>query len=516
MKPNHPVVFLSLLVVLALLLTAFLPVAVSASSDSYIELSKISGSAGTSITISGYDFTEDYFYYVFFDGTYKAKGSIDENGEFTKSFTIPSSANPGETYEIAVFASETARSGPDYTDDFDESAYANFDVTEIYIQLDYESGKAGDSIEIYGYGFSEDYYYYVFFDETYKSKGNIDEYGEFTKTLTIPSSVDAGETYEIRVFASESSNSSPSYNDDYDESATADFKIDEADPFLEIDSYSGKAGDTFKLSGSDFGSEKTITVYWDETKIGPTFSASPEGEFSEQEYTVPETPYGIHTIKVMNSAGTFYTLEYSVDPKISLSNDSVDAGNSITVSGSGFEGSSTLTFYLDSTALETTGKTSSSGTLSSTSVLIPDSGVPSGDHVIEVQDASGNSATANINISIPEPVATPSPAVISTPANSPPVQNNPVQNNPGQNNSIPNGPDPGQNNTAGTDIQVTAQTVVPAANQPVQENQPEQPQPTAPAPSGLPFWVIILIVIASILVVLLTVSFIIRARHSQR
>lgn len=501
MKPYSPSAFLSLIVVLALLLTTFLPVTVSASSESYIELSKNSGSSGASITISGYDFTEDYYYYVFFDETYKSKGSIDDNGEFTKSLTIPSSADAGMTYEIAVFASETAHDDPEYFDDYDESAYTDFEVTEIYIELDYESGKAGDSIEIFGYGFSEDYYYYVFFDETYKSKGTIDEYGEFTKTLTIPSSVDAGESYEIKVFASESSNNSPSYNDDYDESATADFQVDEADPFLEIDSDSGNVGDTFNLSGSDFGAEKTITVYWDETKIGSTFNASSDGDFSDREYTVPETPYGIHTIKVMNSAGTYYTVEFSVGPKISLPSTSVIGGNSIIVSGTGFEASSTITFYFDSTTLDASGKTSSTGTLNSASVHIPDSEDSYGSHVLEVQDASGNSASAEIEVSAPETVVTSTTSEIA-----PPVQTTSVP-------VVTNNPAPAQNTTGAVNTRNPSQTSTQAVNPPDQANQSQQ-QAQGPAPSGLPVWVIVIIIIAAVAVIMLIITLIARRRHS--
>jgi hypothetical protein len=503
MKPKNIAVFLSLTLVLAILLTAFLPIAVSASTDSYIELSKSSGSTGTSISINGYDFSEGYFYYIFFDGVYKSKGNINDDGEFVKTFIIPSSANVGETYEIAVFASESAHGDPEYDDGYDESAYADFDVTEIYIELDSENGKTGDSIEIYGYGFSVDYYYYVFFDETYKSKGTIDENGEFTQTLTIPSSVDAGKEYEIKVFASESNNSSPTYTDDYNESTFTDFQVDEAEPFLEINIDSGNVGDAFNLGGSDFGAEKTITVYWDETKIGPVFNASSNGDFSDREFIVPETPYGIHTVKVINSAGAFYTLSYFVDPKINLSSTSVTGGNSITVSGTGFEASSQVIFYLDSTALDTTGKTSSTGTLKSTSILIPDSEDFSGSHFIEVQDAAGNSASMNIEISPPTPVV-PSTQPETVPA----VQTSPVPavtDNPGPNN-------PALTPDTSVSTQASSKSAAPANNQPGQANQPQQPPGS---PSGFPVWAIVLIGIAAIIIILLVVLLVARRRNSN-
>jgi hypothetical protein len=500
MKPKNLSTLLSLVVVLAILLITFLPVvSVSASSDPSIELSKTSGAVGTSITISGYDFTEDYHFYIFFDEEYLKSGTIDDNGEFTKTITIPDDYDAGD-YVITVEANEDSVSSPDIDDDYEESAEADFEIRDITIELNSYSGQAGDSIEIYGFDFTDDYYYYVFFDETYKAKGTISSSGKFTKSITVPSS-SAG-TYEIAVMARESSNSSPEYDDDFDESASVDFEIiDEA--ALEIDAGSGNVGDTFHLNGSGFGDSKTITVYWDETKIGSTFTSTSSGTFSNKSCTVPETYYGTHTIKAINSSGTYNTLTYSVTPKITLSSTSVTSGSSITVSGTGFKASSTITFYLDSTAQSMTGTTSTQGTLSSTGITVSSSNISPGSHVLKALDASGYSASADIVVYSPTPVITPTPT-----KNPAPVQTAATP-------AAPNTPPPTK---TAVDNQVSALTTVPANNQPSQttgQGTQTSRQPPPGSSSGVPTWAIFVITgIFVIIVILVTLLIIARRRKS--
>jgi hypothetical protein len=493
MKPKYLSPFFTLIVVLAMLLTAFVPaVAVSAASPS-IELDDDSGEAGDTIEITGEDFTEDYHYYIFFDEEYLEKGSIDDDGEFTESITIPDDYDEDEDYIIAVFACEDSYSSPDFDvfdEDDDEYAEADFYLEEsdedIYIELDPDSGIAGDEIEVNGEGFTEDYYYFIFFDEDYLKKGSIDGDGEFSKTITIPDDVDPGETYEIEVFAREDSNSDPEYDDfdeDDDEYGEADFDIEEADAAIKSDSTSGNVGDTFTLSGSDFGKSKTITVYWDGTAIGSTFTSTSSGAFSGKTYIVPETYYGTHTVKVADALDISATLTYSVTPGIILSSISITGGNTITVNGSGFKASSNITFYIDSTVITSTAKTSASGTLSSTSVTVPTT-VSAGSHIIKVQDASGYSASANITITAPTPTTSPTPTPTPTTTPTP---------------------------TPTTTIEPTpTQTLT---TTPVTTSSPA-PTSTSTSSSGFPVWAIIVIIIMVIALVVV-IAFIVRRKAQQ-
>jgi hypothetical protein len=488
MNPKHFSSFFTLIVVLAMLLTAFVPaVAVSAASPS-IELDDDSSEAGDTIEITGEDFTEDYYYYVFFDEEYLEKGSIDDGGEFTESITIPDDYDEDEDYIITVFADKDSNSDPEYEDEYDEYAEADFYLEEsdedIYIELDPDSGIADDEIEVYGEGFTEDYYYYVFFDEEYLEKGSIDDDGEFTESITIPDDVDPGETYVIEVFAREDSNSDPEYDDfdeDDDEYAEADFDIEEADAAIESDSTSGNVGDTFILSGSDFGKSKTITVYWDGTAIGSTFTSTSSGAFSGKTYSVPEAYYGTHTVKVADASDISAALTYSVTPEITLSSSSITGGNAITVSGNGFKASSNITFYVDSTVINVTAKTSANGTLSSTSVTVPNT-VSAGSHTIKVQDASSYSASANVTITAPTPTTTPTPTPTITPTPTPTTTIEP------------------------TSTQTITTTPAPTSS--------PAPTSTSTSSSGFPVWAIIVIIIM-VIVIVVVIAVTVRRKAQQ-
>jgi len=233
MKMKKFSIGLSFSLILALLLVALSPVSAVYASSPTLSITPDSGETGTTVTITGSHFTEDYYYYVFFDKTYQVKGIVNSSGKFTKSISIPSSTDAGN-YKIVVKARTDSNSSPDYGDDYDESASAYFEVTEdeACIELDNARGLAGDSIQVSGYDFDDDYYYYIFFDEELLGKGAVNDAGEFTKTVTIPADADTDD-YTIQVLTKDYSDSSVDYDDaDWeDQSASADFEvIDDSTP----------------------------------------------------------------------------------------------------------------------------------------------------------------------------------------------------------------------------------------------------------------------------------------------
>jgi hypothetical protein len=476
MKSKNFSAILSLLIALALIITAFLP-AISVSADSaYLEMSRKAGSAGEMFDVRGYDFSKGDYYYVFFGEKYCGGGVVDEEGEFIESISVPDDVE-NQIYLITAGTSLDDLNGPDLDYDFDETVTADFEVKDIEIKLKSISGTISNPIEISGTGFSKDYNYYIFFDETYRATGTVESNGTFTRSIPTPSKQSG--FYEIAVMASQSRNGSPSYTDDYDESAVIQFEI-VVEAALGIDDNSGYVGDTFNLTGSFFGAGKKVTVYWDETKIGDTFSASSGGTFEDAAYKVPETPFGTHTVKAVDSSRTFGAVSYTVNPRFMISSTSITGGVPFEVSCTGFKGSSSLTFFVGDTALKTTANTSALGSLSSASLTI--SNVSSGSYIFKAQDASGNSASVNINITGSTSVTTPTPTVTSTPT---------------QTTSIPT--------TSTTSTVPVSTTTVTQTTTATQTTTTPQPSPT---PSTFPVWaiVIIIITIILILVVILIVS----------
>jgi hypothetical protein len=470
MKAKKIPPFLTLLAVLAMLISIFPAIVpVSAASGPYLELSRTAGVAGADINIRGYHFSTGDYYYIFFGEKYLGRGVINDDSEFTRSVTIPDGTSPGN-YVITAGTTGDDLNGPYLDYDYDETVTIDFLVKDISIKLNSDSGPVSDAIEINGSGFTKDYYYYIFFDEIYRASGTVDADGKLTKSIPTPSKPTG--FYEIAVMASQSSKGNPSYSADYAESATAQYEI-VIEASIAIDKVSGNVGDTFKLTGNSFNANKTITVYWDKTKIGSTFTASSSGTFEDEAFTVPETSSGSHTIKVMDTSRTFGAVSYSVAPKISLSSASIISGNIVTVNGTGFKASSTLTFYVDDTVLSPSGSSSALGTLGHTSLTV--SVGSAGNHVFKVKDDSGNAASANINVSVPTPAPTPTPT--------------PTQ-------------------TSTTSITATSATTSTSTttSTPTTTHVTNTPQPSnTPTPTGFPVWAIVAIIVSVIIIVAVVV-----------
>lgn len=479
MKSNKFSAILSLLIALALIITAFLPAISVSASSAYLEMSRKAGSAGDMFDVRGYDFSKGDYYYVFFAEKYCGGGVVDDEGEFIESISVPDDVD-NQIYLITAGTSLDDLNAPDLDYGFDETVTADFEVKDIELKLKSISGTLSKPIEISGTGFSKDYNYYIFFDEIYRATGTVESNGTFDRSIPTPSKP-AG-FYEIAVMASQSRNGSPSYTDDYDESAVIQFEI-VVEAALGIDDNSGYVGDTFNLTGAFFNPGKKITVYWDETKIGDTFTASSSGTFEDAAYKVPETPFGTHTVKAVDSSRTFGVVSYTVNSRVMVSSTSITGGVPIEVNCTGFKDSSTLTFYVDDTALKTTANTSQLGTLSRASLTI--SNVSSGSHIFKAQDASGNSASININVTGSTSVTTPTPTPTPTPTTS---------------TSVPTTSTPTATITSTIPVTTPTQTTTGTQTTTV-------PQPT-PTPTSFPVWaiVIIIITIILILVVVLIIS----------
>jgi trimeric autotransporter adhesin len=480
MKPKHLSNILPLIVVLAMLLTAFIPTATVAADSPSITLDYESGVSGDAVEVTGANFTASYSYYIFFEDRFLKKGTIDSDGEFSLTIIIPSGYDVS-TYTITVYASEVAHNSPNFNDSYDEEADTEFSLEEsnidITVELSPDSGKAGDTIKIFGSNFTQSYYYYVFFDEGYKGKGTVGSSGKFTRSITIPSDVEPGVTYVISVSASENSNSDPEFNDSYDEGASADFEVDDVKAVITLDTNSGKVGDTFNLTGSNFGPGKNLTVYWDTTKIDDTtLTASSSGGFTSKAFKVPETYFGPHTLNVVDSSGTSSTnLTYTVNPGIVLDSNTV-TGSTITLLGNGFKASTDITFYIDNTPINKVAKTSANGTLSSTSLTIPPT-IASGSHVIKAQDVDKNSASANFSIPAPVQTTTSTSTSTSTQITISTTTSQPVTT---QTSTIPV-------STSTTAVSTATQTSTPTP------------------PAGFPVWAIIVCIVMLIAIVVIIV-----------
>jgi hypothetical protein len=169
-------------------------------------------------------------------------------------------------------------------------------------------------------------------------------------------------------------------------------------PQVFLDTTSGSAGNQVTVSGNGFYPNSAITIYFDGVAQTPTSTVYSDyyGQFYGATITVPQTYGGAHIITAGDYGGASLGATYSIIPKMTLSASTGAVGSSITVSGTGFASSSTLSFFIDSTAISMSASTNSAGNFSNVAVVIP--ATYGGAHTLMVQDGSSNSLTADFTV----------------------------------------------------------------------------------------------------------------------
>ncbi|MFC1903119.1 hypothetical protein ACFLX4_03525, partial [Chloroflexota bacterium] len=128
------------------------------------------GNAGTTITVSGSTFAASTYAYVFFDYDYKTSAPIDIYGNFTASFSVPTSTTAGIHYV-------TVHDSAIYDDPL---AIASFSVTAQEIIISPSSGYVGDQITVSSSGFSASSSVTIYFGSIVLGSTTTDAYGNFT------------------------------------------------------------------------------------------------------------------------------------------------------------------------------------------------------------------------------------------------------------------------------------------------------------------------------------------------
>jgi len=342
--------------------------------EAQIVTSPSEGYAGDTITVSGTGFAANSGVTITFDDaavtTSPASVTTDTLGSFTDvTFTIPASARGSHTIKA-----EDA-TGRDATATF---------TTLPKITVTPDSGGVGDQVTVSGTGFAGSSSVTITFDDatvtTDPASVTTNPSGSFTAKFTVPA---AGRgAHEVKAW-----DASVNY-------ATATFTIGTK---ASVTPTTGFVGDQVTVSGNGFGANKSVTITFDGTAVTTSpasVTTNPSGSFSAT-FLVPNATNGAHTVKAEESATVSATATFTVQEKMSISQDSGFVGDEVSVSGSGFAGSSTVTIYFDDTSVGTA-TTSASGSFDAATFTVPAS--INGSHTIKVQDASDNSETATFTI----------------------------------------------------------------------------------------------------------------------
>ncbi|MCK4368742.1 MAG: IPT/TIG domain-containing protein [Dehalococcoidales bacterium] len=375
MKHNKVFRILALAVVLSLLMLA-IP-ATPALAAALMTLSPDDGPPGTLIVVTGTGFTASTAGEAWFDSD---GDSIRDTGEPYDSFMTDGSGNipAGVTLTVPIEPRGYyyVRVEVPYDTTADADASASFEITPE-IELDDSSGNVGDTITVDGYGFYDSATVTIYYDGDSVGTDYTDSDGTFDDfTFTVPDSTKGTHTVKAR----DSAGYSP----------TVTFTVS---PEITISSSSGAVGDTITVSGTGFAASSDIIIYFDGSSVG-TDNTDSDGSFSGATFNIPETSRGSHTIKAKDDDNNYDTATFTVAQKITIDPTNGFSGITVTVTGTGFKASYTITIKYNNypvTTVPTTVTTNPTGYFSAT-FNVPAS--MAGTYVVEATDGT-NTATAN-------------------------------------------------------------------------------------------------------------------------
>jgi hypothetical protein len=251
------------------------------------------------------------------------------------------------------------------------------------IELSPTSGVGGTAVTVTGTGFSSYPRVYIFFNQNYTNQNPAVEDGEFEATFNIPGSADAGTAY-IYV----------QYTSAFGEGFITSAPFTVVGRAITLSPLSGCVGNTVIVDGTGFTASSSVTIYFGSASVG-TAETDADGNFDDATFTVPASCVGTHTVKGEDENENYATTDFTVSPKITLTPASGSSGDTITVRGTGFKGSSNVTIYFGSTTLGTA-TTDINGSFTDNTITIPSTS--RGGHTIKAEDVEGNDANATFTV----------------------------------------------------------------------------------------------------------------------
>jgi hypothetical protein len=300
--------FFYLALTLALILSAgfsFLPARAALAAS--VSVSPDRGKVDTIVHISGTGFTSAATFTTEF-AVYTAfrrveSGTVAPDGTISDFITVPEM--PGGSYTVRV-------STPS------ESASDTFTV-EPDVDLDQTSAVVGDQINISGTGFRANRTVYIEFDGTTVATTDTNSRGSFSKTFTVPEG-DRG-SHDVTA------------DDGIFDDAT-NLNIEQS---ISITPDSGTTGSSVTINGYGFRSDRNIVITFD----GEPVDTSPSSVRSDSNggFTASfDVPTCINqTPEVEASDGRYKaSTQFTIIASISLTPNSGEVGDTITVVGNGF------------------------------------------------------------------------------------------------------------------------------------------------------------------------------------
>lgn len=393
MKNNKLFRTVALAVILSLLLLAITATPALAATAT---LSPTKGDVGEKIDIDGSGFTPGKTVYIYFSSQEADVGDdIDELDAYEKvktaypgPATVPEEAGKFDTYfyvpdELTDGDDDEVVYGGDYyvyTTYYDSDTIKTADdFTVIGIkELDTDKGPVGTEVEIEGVSFDRYEEITVQYDgydiDIASGDEDTDTHGDFTCTIIIPESTAGVHTIAVE--------------DESDHTAEAVFIVE---PAITISPTSGIVGDEVTVNGTGFGDEVDITITFDGDEVAITGDdeTDEDGSF-EATFNVPDVGPGTYDVEVEDDDDNTAEAEFTITTDLTISPVYTATapgyvGADVTVSGTGFKASSTITITYTSTPVVFTTTSEDDGSFSYTFEVPPSE---AGEHTITATDGT--------------------------------------------------------------------------------------------------------------------------------
>jgi hypothetical protein len=250
------------------------------------------------------------------------------------------------------------------------------------ITLSQYSGTVGTKVTVNGTGFAANAVVWIYWDFTdILNETQTDINGNFTVIIYIPQATNGEHTVTAL--------------DDQGNIASATFTVVAS---ITLNPSRGTVGSTFDITGTGFGRNVWVYLYWDSDYIGRS-RANSLGTFIKEDVEVPESPYGRHTITAIDEDLNTASAIFFVEPNIEVDPDIAYVGSTVTVTCTGYSSNAIISIIWD--PAQPTQKTVLQGTTSNSGSFTGNFRVPeavNGIHYITGVDSNAVTATTTFTV----------------------------------------------------------------------------------------------------------------------
>ena len=285
-----------------------------------------------------------------------------------------------------------------------------------YLHVSPDEGEVDDRIDVTGYNYTARAAVYLYFSSGEADVGgDVDDLDAYEELKVVYAYTLEGMEGEISTYFNVPDELTDGSDDENVHSGTyyvyatyyREGDIEAIDTFtvtgtgeIALDPDEGAVGTGVEITGEGFAGGEEITVEYvgDEVDIESGDEETDSGGDFSCTVIIPESTKGKHTVTVTDESGSEAEADFTVEPALTLTPASGAAGTGITVSGTGFRSTRSITVTFNGTAVATTPATFKSDSEGSFSAVFTVPAAVNGTYKVEAGDGT-NEADANLAVS---------------------------------------------------------------------------------------------------------------------